>query len=123
MSIHQIAVPAGTYYKKQDLNETVIDLEPLTNIIYLSYYSVSKNREISIEVDLSKKELEADAGGLPYEFPTIIKAIYNEATAMQNRYDKEWGTTAYYKIVKFLEHANSILPQEPLEEETILLLI
>ncbi|MDP3734023.1 MAG: hypothetical protein Q8R37_02240 [Nanoarchaeota archaeon] len=118
MSIYETTVPAGTYYKKQDLEGTVLDLEPLTKIMCLSYYSPSKNREISIEVDLSKKELKADSGELPYEFPIIIKSMHKVVVASAHKYEHEWGLHTYTKIVTFLEHANNILPQEPLEDET-----
>lgn len=112
MSIHETSVPDGTYYKKQDLSGTILDLEPLTKIMHLSYYSISKNREFSIEIDLSKNELEADAGELPYEFPTIIKAIFKEIVAAPRKYEQEWGLSTYHKIVNFLEYANNILPED-----------
>ena len=118
MAIYEITVPPNTIYADRDFDGTIIDLEPLTNKMYVSYHSVSKNRECSIEVDLRSKELITDAGKSPPEFPTLIKAIRKQIRAgTYNQFERKWGTTNYNKIVKFLDHVQDILPEEELEEE------
>lgn len=123
MGIHQMPVPDGTYYGQRDLSGTVLYLEPLTKIMIFEYYSDSKNKEISIEIDLSKQELmtngkKMEATAFPYELPTVIKSAHTGVVALSLRYQQKWSSTAYHKIVQFLKHAVTILPPEPVEEVT-----
>lgn len=118
MVIREATVPAGTYYNKQDLKDTVIELEPLTTKMYFSYLSVSKSKECSVELDTNKMSLIADSGNFPDEFPLIVRAIYDRITrGTYNKYEQSWGTKDYNKIVKFLEHAKSIIPEEDLDSK------
>lgn len=118
MVIYETLVPANTFYKNKNLSDIVVELEPLQTVMHFHYSSFSKNKECEIILDTTKKEFIADAEPLPPEFPVIIRAIHDEVTkGCYNEYERKWGTEVYNKIVKFLDLAKSVLPEEDLDDK------